>query len=145
DFSEINHNSSSPSKIQKIFQHAEKDFLEMSKYLIFGAFLAALFQTLISRPAILKMAGNHFSSIGVMESLAILLSLCSIADAFVAATFTQFPLSSKLAFLIAGPMVSLSLLTMYLGVFKKRFVVKIFLFVSISIFIITYLLNLTGR
>jgi len=145
DFSEINHNSSSPSKIQKIFQHAEKDFLEMSKYLIFGAFLAALFQTLISRPAILKMAGNHFSSIGVMESLAILLSLCSIADAFVAATFTQFPMSSKLAFLIAGPMVSLSLLTMYLGVFKKRFVVKIFLFVSISIFIITYLLNLTGR
>ncbi len=73
--SEINHSSPSNSKLQRIFQHAEKDFLEMSKYLIFGALVASLFQTFVSRPAILKMAGNHFSSIALMESLAIILYL----------------------------------------------------------------------
>ena len=57
-----------------------------------------------------------------MMILAIVLSVCSEADAFVAASFSSFPQVSLLAFIGIGQMVDLKLLVMYAAVFKKRIV-----------------------
>jgi uncharacterized membrane protein YraQ (UPF0718 family) len=54
--------------------------------------------------------------------LASVLSVCSTTDAFIAATLTTFPMASKLAFLVFGPMFDFKLLFLYGAAFSKRFV-----------------------
>ena len=61
-------------------------------------------------------------SLVAMMVLAVLLSLCSESDAFVAASFVQFGPSAQLAFLVFGPMVDLKLGALYAGTFRKGFV-----------------------
>ena len=46
------------------------------------------------------------------------------ADAFVAASLSQFSLTSRLVFLVVGPMVDLKLIAMQTGVFGRRFAVR---------------------
>ena len=40
-----------------------------------------------------------------MGALAVVLSICSEADAFVASSLTEFSLTARLAFMVVGPMV----------------------------------------
>jgi uncharacterized membrane protein YraQ (UPF0718 family) len=54
--------------------------------------------------------------------LAVMLSLCSEADAFVAVSFVQFPLGSQLAFLVYGPVIDLKLGLLYGATFGWKFV-----------------------
>jgi uncharacterized membrane protein YraQ (UPF0718 family) len=63
-------------------------------------------------------------SIIALAVLAVLLSICSEADAFVAASLSQFSLTSRLVFLVVGPMVDLKLIAMQTGVFGRRFSVR---------------------
>src|SRR3712207_9403620 len=67
------------------------------------------------------MAGSAVLSVLVLAVLAVLLSICSEADAFVAASLSQFSLTSRLVFLVVGPMVDLKLISMQTGVFGRRF------------------------
>ncbi len=52
--------------------------------------------------------------------LAVVLAVCSEADAFVAASLSQFPLTARLAFLVVGPMVDVKLVAMQVGTFGRR-------------------------
>ncbi|MGJ6969773.1 permease, partial [Streptosporangium sp. G11] len=56
--------------------------------------------------------------------LAVLLSICSEADAFVAASMTAFSPTAKLAFLVVGPMVDLKLIALQAGTFGKSFALR---------------------
>ena len=51
-----------------------------------------------------------------------MLSLCSEADAFVAVSFTAFPRSSQLAFLLFGPMLDTKLTAIYGATFRGNFI-----------------------
>ena len=124
------------SKIEQVFHHAEADFLLMGRYLVLGALAAAIFQTFISRQAFLALAGNKVLSVFLMQLLGILLSLCSFADAFVASSFVHLPSFSKIAFMVAGPMMNITVSILYAGTFKKRFVLKFMLTLFITIFIL---------
>ena len=53
-----------------------------------------------------------------------LLSICSEADAFVAASLSQFSLTARLAFLVVGPMVDLKLFAMQAGTFGRGFALR---------------------
>ena len=53
-----------------------------------------------------------------------LLSICSEADAFVAASLTAFSPTAKLAFLVVGPMVDLKLIALQTGTFGRAFAVR---------------------
>ena len=59
-------------------------------------------------------------SIALMMVLAIVLCLCSEADAFVAASFVTLRPAAKLAFLVLGPMIDFKLYLMYTQVFRPR-------------------------
>ena len=59
-----------------------------------------------------------------MALLAVVLALCSEADAFVAASFSTIPLVGKLVFLAVGPAVDVKLAAMQAGVFGRRFAVR---------------------
>lgn len=98
------------------------DFLGMTVYFVFGAAAAALFNTAVNQDFIVPLAMNDWLATGSLMTLAATLCLCSTTDAFIAATFSMFPVVAKLAFLVFGPMVDLKLIFLYSSVFKKRFV-----------------------
>jgi len=108
------------SKLVFVLQHASEEFLSTGYYLIFGALMAAAMQTFIGQDLLVKIAHGPVVAALVMMVLAFTLSLCSAADAFVAAAFTQFSVASRMAFLVMGPMVDIKLLAMYSGFLTKR-------------------------
>lgn len=125
--------SSAFSKISAIASHATTEFFDMSRYLLLGAFVTALFKTAAPVSLLEWFSGNIIFSVLWMMALAVILSVCSEADAFVAASFSTFPQVSLLAFIGIGPMVDLKLVAMYGAVFKKRIVAD---FVFVPIFIV---------
>jgi uncharacterized membrane protein YraQ (UPF0718 family) len=100
---------------------ARHDFLQAGGYLIIGAAAAASVQTLVPRSAVDAVAQNGLLTLLALGLLAVLLSLCSEADAFVAAGLKQFSLSARLVFLVVGPMVDLKLIALQAGTFGPRF------------------------
>ena len=74
-------------------------------------------------------------AIPAMMVLAVLMCLCSEADAFVAASFTKMHVSAKLAFLVLGPMLDLKLLLMYTRVFRPRLIVTIVVCVVVQVLV----------
>jgi uncharacterized membrane protein YraQ (UPF0718 family) len=101
---------------------ATKDFMDVMVYFVLGVAVSALFSTSVNQEIIMPLALNDWLAVGSLMGLAVILSLCSTSDAFIAATFVAFPAMAKLAFLVLGPMFDLKMLFMYSSVFKKRFV-----------------------
>lgn len=100
---------------------ASKDLLHAGGYLVVGAIAAATLQLVIPRSIINTVAENEWQSILIFAALAVLLSICSEADAFVAAGLPQFSLTSRLVFLVVGPVIDLKLIALHAGVFGRRF------------------------
>lgn len=125
-------------KIMGVFQYASDDFFEIGKYLIIGATLAALLQSLVPREILNSISMNPILSILGMMLLAFVLSICSEADAFVARSFVQFSASAKLAFLVLGPMLDIKLVFMFFATFKKKLVLTLVIIMPIIVFILTY-------
>ncbi len=99
---------------------AGEDFMTFAVQLVLGSGVAALINSGFSRSAIEPIAESPYAAAPGMMGLAVLLNLCSEADAFVAASFRAFPLPAKMAFLVYGPMVDLKLLVMFTTVFRPR-------------------------
>jgi uncharacterized membrane protein YraQ (UPF0718 family) len=59
-----------------------------------------------------------------MALLAVVLALCSEADAFVAASLTMLPLLPRLVFLVVGPAVDVKLFAMQAGMFGRSFAMR---------------------
>jgi uncharacterized protein len=106
------------------------DFLHAGGYLVLGAALAATAQTVVPTSVIDTLAGNVVVAVLTLTILAIVLSICSEADAFVVAGLPQFPMVARLAFLVVGPVVDIKLIAMQMGVFGRRFVLR---FVPLSL------------
>jgi uncharacterized membrane protein YraQ (UPF0718 family) len=105
-------------------QISAEEFYEMGRYLILGSILAALMQTLVPQSKLLALGAGSFSSILILILLAIVLSICSTVDAFIALSFVgTFTTGSILSFLVFGPMVDIKSTMMYLQVFRRKTVV----------------------
>jgi uncharacterized membrane protein YraQ (UPF0718 family) len=108
-----------------LVEHLASDFLFMGRFVVIGAALAAALQTIVPQSVVSDVARTPLVGSLALMSLAYLLSLCSEADAFVAVSFIQFPLSSQLAFLVFGPMVDVKLSFLYGATFKSHFVPRL--------------------
>lgn len=102
-------------------ESATHDFVQAGGFLVVGAAMVATLQTLIPPDALASLGGSGIVAVLTLAALAVVLSICSEADAFVAAGLTGFPLSARLTFLVVGPMVDLKLIALQAGVFGKRF------------------------
>jgi uncharacterized protein len=100
---------------------AAHDFSHAGGYLVVGAATAATLQTVVPRSVLDGLAANLVVATISLSVLAVALAICSEADAFVAAGLSQFPLISRLAFLVVGPMVDVKLIAMQRGIFGNRF------------------------
>lgn len=129
-------------RLDHMFRHAIDEFFDMGKYLIIGAFLAAFVQTYISAQSIFALTNGAFSSVLTMMGLAYVLSLCSEADAFIAASFRNlFSTTSLLAFMVFGPMIDLKNTLMLASAFRLRFVMTLLFLVSFVVMAVMMLVN----
>lgn len=130
-------------RIRHAFEHAGDEFLHVSQFLIVGAFVAALSQTLISRQAFVTLADSPPASIALMMGLAVVLNLCSEADAFVAASFRYLlPQSAQLAFMVLGPMLDLKLIAMYTSFVRPRAILLLVTLLCVVVFAMMMTLEL---
>lgn len=100
------------------------DVVHAGGFLAVGAMAAATINVVVPERWLLTLADNPWLSVLALALLAVLLSICSEADAFVAASLSQFSLASRLVFLVVGPMVDLKLISMQSGVFGRRFAAR---------------------
>lgn len=100
---------------------ARHDFLHAGGWLVLGAMAAASLQVLVPREILDTVAGNEWLAIASLATLAVVLAICSEADAFVAASLSQFSLTSRLVFMVVGPAVDIKLIALQAGVFGRGF------------------------
>lgn len=116
-----------PGRLSAFVDHVTSDFFFMGRFLVLGAAVSAVIQTLIPQELVSSVGGTPVLSALTMMLLAFVLSLCSEADAFVAVSFTAFPLGSQLAFLVIGPLIDAKLAVLYGATFRRGFVPRLIL------------------
>lgn len=112
------------SRLDGFVASATTDFLQAGGFLVAGAGMVASFQTLVPTSVFDRLGGHGAVAVLSLAVLAVLLSVCSEADAFVAAGLTPFPLTARLVFLVVGPMVDLKLIALQIGTFGGRFALR---------------------
>jgi uncharacterized membrane protein YraQ (UPF0718 family) len=126
--------------------HAFDEFFEMGRYLVLGAALAAGLQTFVPRTALLAVGNDPVWSVAAMMLLAVLLSVCSTVDAFVALSFVgTFTTGALVAFLVFGPMVDLKSSLMYTTTLRRPAVILLVVLCAQFVFLIGASLNLFVR
>ncbi|MEU4324177.1 permease [Nonomuraea dietziae] len=100
------------------------DLLHAGGFLIVGGLAAATLNVVVPREWLTAVAEVPWLSVLVLAALAVLLSICSEADAFVAASMSAFSPTAKLTFMVVGPMVDLKLIALQTGTFGKAFAVR---------------------
>ena len=112
------------TRLGTFFDTARHDFLHAGGFLVVGAILAATLNVVVPRELYNAIASDPVLSVVALSLLAVLLSICSEADAFVAASLTEFSPTAKLAFMVVGPMVDLKLIALQAGTFGRSFAVR---------------------
>ena len=107
--------------------HLVSDFLFMGKFIVLGAALSALVQATVPQAVIAKLGGTPVLAALSLMAVAYVLSLCSEADAFIAASFTSFSPGAQLAFLVLGPIADMKLTVLYGATFRGWFVPRLLL------------------
>ncbi|MGW1718163.1 permease [Streptomyces sp. NPDC002156] len=100
------------------------DVMHAGGFLVVGAMAAATLKSVVPERWLSLAADNPVVSVLALAVLAVLLSICSEADAFVAASLTQFSLTARLAFLVVGPMIDLKLFAMQTATFGRGFALR---------------------
>jgi uncharacterized protein len=105
--------------------HLTGDFLSMGRFIVLGAALAALLQTVVPQSTLAHVAGTPVVAELALVAVAFALSLCSQANAFVAASLGAFGLGPQLAFLVYGPLADAKLTILYSGTFRRLFALRV--------------------
>lgn len=109
------------SRLRKALVISVDEFFEMGRYLVMGALLAALLQSFVPQSLLLQFGQGPVLSVVILMALAVILSICSTVDAFIALSFAStFSPGAVMAFLVFGPMVDIKSALMYFQVFRRR-------------------------
>lgn len=102
----------------------QHDFMHAGGFLVVGGITAATLNVVVPREIIQSVSDNVLLSILVLGALAVVLAICSEADAFVAASLTEFSMTSRLAFMVVGPAVDVKLVALQTGTFGRSFAMR---------------------
>ena len=123
------------SKWTSFIEHTSQEFFMVGRYFIVGALFASVFQVFMDRTVMADIGQAPIKGTALMMGIAFVLSLCSSADAFVAASFSHsFLPGSLLGFLVFGPMLDLKNVLIMMSCFKRSFVVTYVLLVFAVVF-----------
>jgi len=135
-------NTSLKAKLFHAAGHAADDFFSVGYYLVIGTFIAAFIRSLVPLEVFTHFLASPWQGILIMMVMAVLLNLCSEADAFIAASFRGIlPDSAQLAFMVLGPMFDIKLLLMYFGVFTRKAIAALVITVLAMVFLTTMALH----
>ena len=108
--------------LEAIVVHTRKELFRVGFYLIIGAFISAVLQVVISKDIFISMNKVNAVAVIAMIIAAFFISVCSTSNAFIARTFYNvMPANAILAFIVMGPMLDITNLSVMLGTFKRRF------------------------
>ena len=125
-----------------VTETALHDFVDITVFLIIGALIAAFAKVIVPAQEIAEVSKDRPTwAIAIMMAFAFVVTLCSEADAFVAANFTTLRPAAKIAFLVLGPMLDFKLFFMYTRIFRRRLMWAIIFCVVIQVFVYSYILH----
>jgi uncharacterized membrane protein YraQ (UPF0718 family) len=129
-------------RLGNISETALHDFKDILVFLMLGAMIAAFVKQHVT-PDQIKDISTKLPALTIlaMMGLAIIMCLCSEADAFVAASFTTMHPSAKLAFLVLGPMFDFKLLLMFTRVFRRRLILLIVVSAVVQVFVYSLIVH----
>lgn len=131
------------ARVARAIPHSQQEFFTILFFLSVGALLAASAQVYMPREVLTVAGSQEILSVVIMMVMAFILSLCSGADAFVAATFVNtFSPGALVAFMVFGPMVDFKNLMMMLAAFKVSFVVRLVSWVTLFALALGIMINL---
>ncbi|CAM4057157.1 permease [Kibdelosporangium persicum] len=100
---------------------ARHDLVDSGGFLVIGGLTAAILGVVVPASWLDSLSEQIVLSVIVMALLAVILAICSEADAFVAASLSMLPLLPRLVFLVVGPAVDVKLVALQAGTFGKSF------------------------
>ena len=107
--------------LAELLRHGSREFLGLALLLVAGCAIAALVQTLLPRQWLLAVGGAPTLSIVALMLLALVVSVCSSVDAFLALGFAAHVTpGAVLAFLLLGPVIDLKLVGLLGLLFRPR-------------------------
>jgi len=122
--------------------HTCDEFFDMGRFLLIGSFLAAVIQVTVPRTLLLSVGQEPVVSILGMMGFAFVISVCSQADAFIAAPFAaSFTPGAIAAFLIYGPMLDIKNVIMMFTAFRVSYVIKLVFLITTTVFLLSLLIN----
>ncbi|MFI6979383.1 permease [Embleya sp. NPDC050154] len=102
----------------------QHDFLHAGGFLVIGALTAATLNVTVPKHVIDAVSDSPWFAVLALAFLAVVLAVCSEADAFVAASLIGFSPTAKLAFMVVGPMVDVKLIALQSGTFGRGFAAR---------------------
>lgn len=136
---------SSPQRqpLAEVLEHSSREFLDLTALLVLGCAIAAVVQTVLPRQWLLAVGGAPTLSVLSLILLAVVVSVCSSVDAFLALGFAaQITPGALLAFLVLGPVVDLKLLGLLTVVLQPRAVALTALAATLAVLLLGQAVNL---
>jgi hypothetical protein len=127
-------------------RHTSDEFIDMTRWLIVGSLGAATLQTLVPQGTLLAIGNDPFLSVLVLLALAVVLSVSSISDTFVASALgSTFGPGALVAFLVFGPMLDLKSVLMFLTTLSPRAVALLVGIIAPLVIAAGIFINLVAR
>lgn len=108
------------SRGERVRVTAAHDLAQSLGLLVIGAAAAATINVAVPPSWLDGVAGHVVGGVIALAVLAVVIAVCSEADAFIAASFTRFSPTAQLAFMAVGPAVDVKLIAMQIGTFGGR-------------------------
>ena len=128
---------------RELLSHSTREFLGLLTWLVLGSALAAVVQTWLPRSWLLALGSAPTLSVLALMLLALVVSVCSSVDAFLALGFAaQVTPGALLAFLLLGPVVDLKLAGLFTVLLTPRAIAITALSASLMVLLIGQWVNL---
>ena len=127
----------------QVLEQSCREFLDLLSLLLLGCLIAAAVQTWLPRSWLLAVGGAPTGSILALMLLAVVVSVCSSVDAFLALGFAaQVTPGALLAFLLLGPVVDLKLAGLFSVLMRPRAIAVTATAASVGVLLIGQWINL---
>lgn len=127
----------------EVLHHSSREFVSLLVLLVFGCALAAAVQAWLPRAWLLAVGSAPTLSVLALMLLALVVSVCSSVDAFLALGFAaQVTPGALLAFLLLGPVVDLKLAGLFTVLLRPKAIAVTAIAASLLVLLIGQWVNL---
>ena len=137
-----NHEKKPVGRVSESLAMFAREAAAIMPALVAGSLIAGLIQVVVDRPTLLALGSDPVLSVFTLMILAIVISMCSNADAFfILSLGSLFSPGSVIAFLVIGPMVDIKMIALMKTTFTTTTVVQIVSFVVLSVAVLGLWVN----